>query len=353
MRKLLALPAALTALLFAQAARPERTRAGPPLRLADTGLYADPATLTIRAGVLPFTPQYPLWTDGAAKRRWIALPPGAAIDASDARAWRFPVGTKLWKEFSFGRRVETRYLERTRAGWIYATYLWNEAGTEARLAPDGGLRGAHVDAANGVRHDVPGVEDCKACHEAGPSRVLGFTLLQLSPDRDPLAPGAVAPEPGSVDLASLAARGLVRRLPARHLDAPPRIAARSPRERAALGYLAGNCAACHNASGPLASLGLSFEAPLAGATRPVPGARETAVGVESRYRPAGAEGPALRVVPGDPAASVLVQRMSSRHAAARMPPLGTSAVDEEAVRLVADWIRELPAPSLASRAAPR
>ena len=47
------------------------------------------------------------------KRRWISLPPGSAIDASDPDAWAFPVGTRLWKEFSFGgQRVETRYMER-------------------------------------------------------------------------------------------------------------------------------------------------------------------------------------------------------------------------------------------------
>src|SRR5688500_20028913 len=45
-----------------------------PATLAATGLYADPATRTVAAAALPFSPQYPLWTDGAAKRRWIALP---------------------------------------------------------------------------------------------------------------------------------------------------------------------------------------------------------------------------------------------------------------------------------------
>jgi hypothetical protein len=293
--------------------------------------------------VLPFSPQYPLWTDGAAKRRWIRLPPGAAIDARDARAWRFPVGTKLWKEFAFGRRVETRSMERTRAGWLYATYLWSEDGSDARLAPERGLRGV-VATGTGGRHDIPSVPDCKACHQGGPSEVLGFTLLQLSPDRDPLAPHAAATGE-DVDLASLAARGLLRGLPRHHVVDPPRIVARTARERAALGYLQGNCASCHNASGPLADLGMSLEAPVG--TARTPGARETAVGIPSRYRPPGTDGEALRISPGDPAASVLVRRMSSRHAAVQMPPLGTAAVDEEAVRLVSDWIRELPAPAVA------
>src|SRR5512137_3035620 len=82
--------------------------ASPPPRLADTGLYSDPATLTVDPRNLPFSPQYPLWSDGAAKRRWIRLPPGATIDASDPDEWDFPVGTRVWKEFTFGRKVETR-----------------------------------------------------------------------------------------------------------------------------------------------------------------------------------------------------------------------------------------------------
>ena len=87
-----------------------------PEHLRDTGLYARGRGEQIAADVLPFSPQYPLWSDGAEKRRWIRLPPGTRIDAHDADRWVFPVGTRLWKEFSLGRRLETRMLERTRSG---------------------------------------------------------------------------------------------------------------------------------------------------------------------------------------------------------------------------------------------
>ncbi len=76
--------------------------------------------------------------DGAGKRRWIALPPGTAIDGSDPDGWIFPVGTRLWKEFAFDRRVETRYLERTSEGWRFATYLWL---ADVEDLPDHGLLG--------------------------------------------------------------------------------------------------------------------------------------------------------------------------------------------------------------------
>src|ERR1043165_4284096 len=50
-----------------------------PNRLADTGLFADAATETIAPDVLAYTPQFGLWSDGADKRRWAWLPPGAPI----------------------------------------------------------------------------------------------------------------------------------------------------------------------------------------------------------------------------------------------------------------------------------
>jgi len=97
-----------------------------------------------RAAKSSFTPNHVLWSDGAAKRRWISLPPGTAIDKSDPDAWAFPRGTRLWKEFSIdGRAVETRFIERLDDGtWRYATYAWNAEGTGASLVAD---RGALLD----------------------------------------------------------------------------------------------------------------------------------------------------------------------------------------------------------------
>ena len=69
-----------------------------PQRLSDTGLFVR-GTTTVRAEHIAFSPQYPLWSDGTGKRRWISLPPGTSIDASRPDAWEFPVGTRLWKEF--------------------------------------------------------------------------------------------------------------------------------------------------------------------------------------------------------------------------------------------------------------
>src|SRR5690349_1252329 len=207
---------------------PAPAQAPLPERLHDTGLYV-PGTLQVAPENLPFAPQYPLWSDGAEKRRWIRLPPGTAVDASRADAWQFPVGTRLWKEFGYAQPVETRFIERLDDGsWRFAAYVWNEEGTDAVLAPAGGIVGHRNATAPGGRYDIPAQGDCRACHEGARVPVLGFSLLQLSSDRDPLAPHARAHAPGSLDLRSAAAAGVLRDLPGELLAQPPRIPAPTP-----------------------------------------------------------------------------------------------------------------------------
>lgn len=310
-----------------------------PQRLADTGLYADFASRTVDPRNLRFTPQYPLWSDGAAKERWIQLPPGKAIDARNPEQWVFPVGTKLWKQFSWSRPVETRYLERTRQGWVYAAYVWTADGSDAVLAPETGAATTQ-EVAPGRTHVIPSTADCLNCHRGGRAEVLGFTALQLSPDRDPLAPHAEQVHEGDVDLATLVRRGLLRGLPRDVLDPPPRVAASTPRGRAAKGYLHANCGGCHDSRGPLASLGVSLRHALrARGEREQPAT--AAIGHATRFdAPGAAPGESVWIAPGAPAASAVVQRMQSRNPAVQMPPLATKLVDEEALRLVKEWIEQ-------------
>lgn len=319
----------------------EAAPARAPERLSDTGLYADIAMRRIADGNLPFEPQYPLWTDGAEKARWIRLPEGAAIDASDTARWEFPVGTKLWKDFAFdGRTIETRMLWRASSSqWVFASYLWNDAQTEAILAPAAGVRN-HREVRPGVVYSIPSDAECHACHDSGGTPVLGFNALQLSDDRDPLAPHAKVARAGSLTIRELDRRRLLRPRRPDLVANPPRIAARSARERAVLGYFSANCGSCHNESGPLAVLGLHLRHGSSGAEGVEPG-YVTAVGVAGEYVTPGATPErSRRIAPGDPDSSAIVYRMSSRRPSSQMPPLGTSVVDEEAVALIRAWIAE-------------
>jgi hypothetical protein len=228
--------------------------------------------------VIEFTPQYPLWSVGMAKRRRLELPPGTAVDKSERDRWEFPRGMRAWKEFSRdGRRHETRLIERLQDGsWRFSTYAWNEDGTLATLAPEDGI----------PERGIPARADCLACHEGAPSPILGYTAVQLETKLEP-----------------------------------------------AIGYLHGNCGHCHNdAALPALDLVLAQRAsdPVASAQRTRDSIRERT----SRFRPHG--------VASIDRAQVLVGRMKSNDALTRMPPLGVSVVDEEGVALIERWLRRGP-----------
>ena len=212
-----------------------------PRLLSQTGLFVRGTAVDSRNRA--YSPQYPLWTDGAVKTRWIRLPDGASIDARDEVKWGFPVGTKFWKEFSFGgRRVETRFLWRARAdAWVFASYVWNDDQTDAELAPASGVR--NVAAVTGDKsHSIPSIDDCHSCHESG--SILGFNALQLSTDRDPLAPHAEPLASGMLTVQTLVEEQRLRSARPDLVINPPRIDAPSPVARAALGYLGTNCGIC-------------------------------------------------------------------------------------------------------------
>lgn len=326
-------------LLFALASSWSHAAPPPPERLADTGWSRDGRNLVAVA------PQYPLWSDSADKRRWLTLPPGSAIDASKPDAWVFPRGTKLWKEFALGGRpIETRLIERLADGsWRFATYVWDAAGTDARLAPARGIPALPRAAAPDGRYAIPSRSDCLACHGSAAVPVLGVSALQLSPDRDPLAAGTKALRGDEVDLRGLVERGLVRGLPRELLQAPPRIVAATPVERAALGTLHGNCAHCHNRSANRAPLALSFEQSARDPTRSRATVLASTVDAMSRWQPSSpnvgnGEARVAIVDPGRSNASALVMRMASRNPATQMPPLGTALPDREGLTLVRQWI---------------
>ena len=233
---------ALAAAFLPVLARAEDAR-GLPQHLGVTGLYVAGSLSQVSPDVLPFSPQYPLWSDGAAKRRWIWLPPGTSIDASSPDAWDFPRGTKLWKQFAHGSVIETRYIERGADGaWRFGSYVWNADGTDAVLAPARGIRDLPAPKAPGARYTIPSEDDCRACHEGAPVPVLGFSALQLDYDN------SVADD---VDMKSLH-DGSPDWLPSPPTTSgPPYWPLPSDPTGdviPALGYLYANCGHCHNPS---------------------------------------------------------------------------------------------------------
>jgi mono/diheme cytochrome c family protein len=308
-----------------------------PALLSETGLYEASRPGAIARGVRQFSPQYPLWTDGAKKARWISLPPGTAIDTTVPGEWSFPVGTRFWKEFAFaGRKVETRLIWRATADrWIFATYVWNEEQTDAVLAPPDGVSGV-AEVAAGRRHDIPGESDCRACHGTERPGPLGFNALQLSTDRDPNAIHGEPLAPGMITVATLSSEGRLSPSRPELVANPPRIEARSPRTRAVLGYLAANCGTCHHPAG-----GTSFSGPSLKHSDLRDG--DDVVARLLRYAttwqvPGQPEGTTLMLNAALPDASAMLARMRSRRPSSQMPPLGTVLRDEKAIAAIENWI---------------
>jgi len=271
--------AALVALLVAATVAGATPSIAPlPRWLSETGYGA--------SEMESFAPRYPLWSDGASKRRWISLPAGTSIDKSKTDAWDFPRGTKLWKEFAFDARIETRLIERLADGtWRFATYLWLADGSDAELAHEAGLKLYPVSGAPNDRYAILSRTDCLACHEGPAVPVLGYSAVQL--EAPPLAP--------------------------------------------ALGYLHANCGHCHNASGAVTNdllLAQSAADPRASAEA----TRASLFGRASRFR--SNDGGAVR------RDNVIVERMHSTNPYTRMPPIGVQVVDREGVALIDAWIRQ-------------
>lgn len=294
-----------------------------PERLSETGLFADVPTEELESRVQAYTPAFALWSDGAKKRRWIYVPKGERVDASDLDDWRFPEGTKFWKEFSRdGVRVETRLLQKigpAEGDWSAVAYIWRPDQSDAERAPYGAVN------ALGTPHDVPAAGECWACHGGRRSRALGFSAIQL-------ASPAPDQEPGLSQDAQ--ATLLSRALPS-DLEIPG-----TPVERAALGYLHANCSHCHNQSGAAADADkcldpntrLDFDLDFSLRTDELSSTAKTAT-----YRTA-----IDKVVkPGKPDDSKLLDLVSARGAFRQMPPLGTDRVDPDAVRTLRDWIGSL------------
>lgn len=294
---------------------------GPDELLSATGLYLSDMR-TLAPGVQRFYPAYELWADGAEKERFVYLPPGEAIDTTDPDAWRYPVGTKLWKSFRRdGRLLETRLLEKRAAGWFMMAYLWRDSGDEADAVPDG-----RVDA-GGTSHDVPNEDACASCHLAEYDVVLGFSGLQLS--------GA---ERG-VTLAALNDSGRLTATVTVTDSALPG----DGTQRAALGYLHANCGSCHRPKTQVFDEQTRIDLWLRLGkldTLEVTPTFESTV-----YRPTmvGDEPELLLVAPGDAQASALWLRMAARDRRA-MPPLASEQVDAEGLALMAAFIDGLVAP---------
>lgn len=283
---------------------------GLPLHLRDTDLFTlDSATLA-QYGVIGYAPAYPLWSDNAAKIRYIRVPRGTSVQFDKAsQNWKVPPNTRFYKTFMKQivdvdgsvryKKMETRLIvarpdqiaadgTRTPAA-LFGSYAWNDDESDAVLVTtplkDGEPFadtvsepiinepvGAQVIAsssansntalsllyAGAARHyAIPSSQRCMQCHmgSATGTFTLGFLPLQIN--RLPTGQSGIIEPAGPDELTQLQRfidYGLITGVdsPADILPLEQSEGTRSPRngyELTAQGYVFGNCSHCHNPNG--------------------------------------------------------------------------------------------------------
>lgn len=295
-----------------------------PDLLSETGCV-DPANPASPAGALiPFRINSPLWSDGASKERWIALPNGQSISISGDGDWQFPAGTVLIKNFSLGDQlVETRLLmHHPDGGWAGYTYEWSDDGRDATRVIGGKRRSF------GAQDWVyPSESECLRCHTHAAGRSLGPETAQLNGDFHYSLTGRTANQLATLDAIDVLRPPLGA--PPGSLPAYPDFSGStgSTAERARA-LLHANCSGCHRPGGPTGSpMDLRYQTalPETQACDAVPTRGDLGI-VDARL-----------IAPGDPARSVLLAR-DSRRDAAGMPPLGSLIINEAGIALLRDWI---------------
>lgn len=311
-----------------------------PDQLSETGIFTSMGDLTPASGLIEYLVAAPFWSDGASKRRFIAIPDGSTIGFESDASWGFPLGTLTVKHFEIEleeglgsslKRLETRLLVRTTTGWQGFTYRWRADGSDADLLAGRETELLSIIEAGGgsrqQRYEYPSRTDCLTCHNEAAGFALGVRARQLNTE----FPYAAATDNqlrawnniGLFDQDIGAVENLSTIVDPADSGAPLAERARS--------YLEVNCAPCHQPGGgtPVA-LDLRLETPLAG------------TGTVDELPQAGDLGlvDARIIAPGDAARSVLLERMR-RLGGERMPPVSSHRVDEASVELMAAWIDSL------------
>jgi uncharacterized repeat protein (TIGR03806 family) len=312
-----------------------------PKQLSQIKAFSDLTNLVAAHGLIPYSVNAPLWSDGALKRRWIAVPNGQKIKFSPKDSFSFPAGTVFIKNFDLvvdetkgiGRRLETRLLVRDEYGGVYgATYRWRADNSDADLVTAPQTEDIGITNAIGTRTQTwyyPGPLDCLICHTPISGGVLGVNARQLNGH-------FTYPETGATDnqLRTWNHLGLFDSSPDENtLTNLPALASVTdtnyPLEYRVRSYLDSNCSQCHRPNGAATYFDARFSTPLA-KQKLIDGPVIEPMGDMS----------ARIVTAGDISHSALLARLN-RVGTLQMPPLARNVIDTNAVNAVTEWIMSL------------
>jgi uncharacterized repeat protein (TIGR03806 family) len=323
----------------------------PPALLSQVGVFTDLASLNPAPGVYPYTVNTPLWSDGAVKKRWLAVPNDGIHDTaqekiifSPTNEWQFPKGTVFVKHFelpvddanpNITKRLETRFVVMDDSGGAYGvTYKWRADGSDADLLLTGTTTDYQISASGGTTRtqtwQFPSREDCQTCHNANAGYVLGLKTHQLNCPE-------FYPETGRTDN-QLRALGHIGLFDSHYSEAQITNYLKSysisnttaSLESRVRSYIDANCSQCHRPGGVQAYFDARYVTPLAQQGL-IYGPTYTFITDPSDQV----------LVPGDLAHSMMYNR-ASRVGQFQMPPLAKNVVDTNAIQVLADWINSLP-----------
>jgi uncharacterized repeat protein (TIGR03806 family) len=298
-----------------------------PNQLSATGCTLPGDTTRPAAGLVPYAPNAPFWSDGAAKERYLALPNGATMTAMANGDIDLPNGTVLMKQFRLGSRlVETRlFMRHTDGEWAGYSYEWNAQQTDATRVP-----GGKVVSVEGQDWVFPSDAQCLSCHTAAAGRSLGLEVAQLNGPLLYAQTGRTANQLLTLDSIGMFSPSLATP-PDLLPSMPDPFGSGGTQAERARAYLHTNCSQCHRPNGGTPTdLDLRYTTTLAGTNGcdRLPQAGDLGL-VNARI-----------IAPGAADRSVLVARVNRRDAQA-MPPLASTVVDAAGVDLLTRWVNSL------------
>jgi len=340
-----------------------------PRSLSATGLFQSAADLAPAPGVLPFSINVEQWSDHATAERLVAVPGSESIQVRPkaklvpgsqfSRAVEHPKDTVLLKTLSLEmvegdpatrRRIETQALHYDGREWQGYTYEWNEEQTDAHLVERTGkervFQIADSTAPGGKRTQTwrfSSRNECLRCHNPWSEYALAFNLPQLNRAHDfggirdnqirtLKHIGILADLVDPPDPYDPYAKPEPRREPEELPKLTPPFDESADVSLRARSYLHVNCGHCHRFNGGGSSyIYLQHDIPLADVK---------AVGVRPTQGTFGIHDAQL-LAPGDPYRSVLYFRLA-KTGPGHMPHLGAKMIDERVLKLMHDWIRQLP-----------
>ncbi|NOU32380.1 MAG: hypothetical protein HOO96_31125 [Polyangiaceae bacterium] len=297
-----------------------------PEKLSLTGCFDPQNPKKVASGVIPFEPIAQLWSDGATKERYFAIPDGTTIDLAEDGDFLFPKGTVLIKNFDVGgKRVETRlFIRHDDDVWAGYSYEWNDAQTDATLLPSGKTKDV-----GGQIWQYPSRSQCNNCHSEAANVSLGPELQQLNKDGVYPTTNRLSNQLKTLDHIGMFTKALGKE-PADLPKIPDPFGTDAVDGRARA-YLHANCSNCHRPKGGgRGDMDLRFSTSFADTKSCNAKAQLDDLGLAD----------AKIVVPGDPASSVLLIRTRSLDVK-RMPQIGSAVVDAKGTQVLEDWIKSL------------